>query len=305
MAFEARVLNPNISNIPELLKAQAHWLCWKKGEAKPNGRYGKFPTDTSGKVINAHDISHHVDINTAYESYLANKANIAGIAFDLPNEPVIYGYTANGLPLYLIGGDIDECITIINKRPCLNQQAKDDLKALGNPYWEISPSGTGIRWFGLYTKPLKGGNKGGREMYSKGRFLTITGKSKGGDVCLLPSNIELLEHEWFGNAKGTDINNDLPAHLLKTKYEMPEVINDGEGRNQGVLQIAGSLRGKGLSQDEIELACIGFNKQRINPPLPIEKVLDIARRYAQEDHAQLNLLTPTHNSGKKFDLNLR
>ena len=298
--MQAVVLTPNINKIPELLSSQPHWICWKKTELKPNGRYGKLPTNIQGKVINAHDISQHVDLVSAYQNYSANKENIAGIALDLPTEPVIYDYTDNGEPLYLIGGDIDECVTIKDNRPTLSKQAVDDLKALGNPYWEISPSSTGIRWFGLHTKPLKGGNKDGREMYSQGRFLTITGQSKGGDIRPLPSDIESLEQEWFGRKTTHQINDDLLAHLPNQKYEMPEVINDGEGRNNGILQLAGSLRGKGLSQDEIELGCLGFNQQRINPPLPIEKVLDIARRYSEHlPNQTTNKPTP-----KEFQLNL-
>lgn len=298
--MQAVVLTPNINKIPELLKSQLNWICWKKTELKPNGRYGKLPTNIQGKVINAHDISQHVDLASAYQSYSANKENIAGIALDLPNDPIVYGHTNDGKPLYLIGGDIDECVTIKDNSPTLSKQAVDDLKALGNPYWEISPSSTGIRWFGLHTKPLKGGNKDGREMYSQGRFLTITGQSKGGDIRPLPSDVESLEQEWFGRKTTHQINDDLLAHLPNQKYEMPEVINDGEGRNNGILQLAGSLRGKGLSQDEIELGCLGFNQQRINPPLPIEKVLDIARRYSEHlPNQTTNKPTP-----EEFQLNL-
>lgn len=278
----------------------------EKAGLKPNGRYGKLPVNTEGILINAHDVSHHVDLETAYQSYTSNKSQLAGIAIDLPATPITYGYTDVGEPLYLIGGDIDECVTITDGKIKISDQAKSDLNELCQPYWELSPSGTGIRWFGLHIKPLQGGNKNGREMYSRGRFLTVTGKSKGGQITTLPSNIETLEQEWFRSTKSTDINSDLLAHLSPTPYQLPERINDGEGRNSGLLSYAGHLRAKGLSQEEIELGCIGFNQQRINPPLPLERVLDIARRYDEQkqNSNRFESIGAAYTSKKEFELKL-
>lgn len=303
---EALVIPPNPQNIPTMLKEKNNWLCWKKTEPKPNGRYGKRPVNIHGRPINAHDVSHHVDLETAYRSYASNTSQLAGIAIDLPATPITYGYTDVGEPLYLIGGDIDECVTITDGKIEMSDQAKSDLNKLCQPYWELSPSGTGIRWFGLHTKPLRGGNKNGREMYSSGRFLTVTGKNKGGQITTLPPNIEALEQEWFRSTKSTDINSDLLAHLSPAPYQLPERINDGEGRNFGLISHAGHLRAKGLSQEEIELGCIGFNQQRINPPLSLEKVVDIARRY-DEQKQSLSGSKPigtAYTSKKEFELNL-
>ncbi len=306
MQNQELVIPPNTQNIPSLLKERNNWLCWKKAEPKPNGRYGKRPANINGRLINAHDTAEHVDLETAYQSYISNKSQLAGIALDLPVEPIIYGYSNTGEPLYLIGGDIDECVVIKDGKLTLSAQAMSDLKQLYQPYWEISPSGTGIRWFGLHTRPLKGGNKNGREMYSSGRFLTVTGKSKGGQITTLPSSIEVLEREWFGSTKSADINSDLLAHLSSTPYQLPQRINDGEGRNAGLLSHAGHLRAKGLNQEEIELGCIEFNQQKINPPLPLEKVLDLSRRYAEEKITANNPepIGVAYSRKKEFELNL-
>lgn len=303
---KAVVLKPNPSKIPELLKKQSNWICWKKSDPKPNRRYGKLPTNIKGAVINAHDIKHHVDLETAYQTYASNTDQLAGIALDLPVDPVINSYNDSGEPLYLIGGDIDECITITDNKLVISEQAKSDLKALCQPYWELSPSGTGIRWFGLHTRPLKGGNKNGREMYSKGRFLTVTGITKSGELTQLPPNIELLEREWFGSTRTVDINSDLLTHLQREQYHEPDLINDGEGRNAGILKHAGHLRAQGLSQAEIEEACLVFNRKKLNPPLEESKVLDIARRYAEEKSTPCKSepIGAAHPAKKEFELNL-
>jgi len=52
------VIAPNLEKIPALLKQKSNWLCWKRTELKPNGRYGKLPTNVNGGVINAHDTNH-------------------------------------------------------------------------------------------------------------------------------------------------------------------------------------------------------------------------------------------------------
>ena len=71
---------------------------------------------------------------------------------------------------------------------------------LGRPYFEVSPSGTGLRFFVLYAEPIKGGNKNGRELYSGGRFLTITGRGRG-KIRAVGRELAALEHEWFGERK--------------------------------------------------------------------------------------------------------
>jgi len=57
-------------------------------------------------------------------------------------------------------------------------------------------------------------------------------------------------------------------------------IHDGQGREGFILQRAGELRARGISQTEIEETLLALNVAKIDPPLPDEIVLDRARRYA-------------------------
>ena len=60
--------------------------------------------------------------------------------------------------------------------------------------------------------------------------------------------------------------------------EIPE-----KTRHKTLLSLAGSMRHRGMSADEIGLALLGVNQRRCKPPLPDEEVLrlagDVARRY--------------------------
>jgi AAA domain/Bifunctional DNA primase/polymerase, N-terminal/Primase C terminal 1 (PriCT-1) len=61
-----------------------------------------------------------------------------------------------------------------------------------------------------------------------------------------------------------------------------EKLREGD-RHRKLLSLAGSMRHRGMTGDEIALALLGVNAQRGDPPLPDEEVIelarDIARRY--------------------------
>ena len=170
-------------NIPDLLKNTDRWGLWCRGKDKPGGRYGKAPVDPeTGLNTNAHNPDVWRSLDEALRIYKVGQirtTKVAGISFDLPTEPEPISHRPDGTPLYLIGLDFDLCVTEADGKPVVSDEVQEVLKILSSPYNEISPSGTGIRAFVTYPKPLKGGNKDQREMYSKGRFLTVTGHGSG------------------------------------------------------------------------------------------------------------------------------
>lgn len=64
-------------------------------------------------------------------------------------------------------------------------------------------------------------------------------------------------------------------------FTTPDLIRDGEGREDFVLRYAGHLRGKGLDQSTVERTLLDYNQLHISPPLDQEVVLDRSRRYQQ------------------------
>src|SRR5579871_6151277 len=174
-------------SIPALeeLKALNQWVVWRYTEredgtvTKPpfnplTGRYAS-PTDP-----NTWSAFHHASIALKEGDY-------KGLGFAIRKE--------NGL----IVGDLDACI---GKDGKIEDWAMDIVRTL-NTYTEISPSGTGLRFIVKGTLPdclkksldlpkLEGIEKSpGIEMYTKDRYVTITGKHLEGT----PETIEERQEE--------------------------------------------------------------------------------------------------------------
>ena len=156
------------TNIPIALQSENRWIVWKK--EKRNGKYTKVPYDArTGDFAKSNDPStwtsytqaHDVAAVSEYDGvgYMLHGSNLVGIDFD--------GIIDDGLP---------------------EPYVLDILKQLGNPYAEITPSGTGIRAFVECSKlppgsrkfsvKKKGVEKCGAEIYAGnegGRYLTVTG----------------------------------------------------------------------------------------------------------------------------------
>ena len=198
------VLKVQPKNIPPLLKNTDRWSLWCRGKDKPGGRYGKFPIHPeTGIKTDPHNPDAWRSLDESLRIYKFGQirtTKVAGITFDLPAKPEPICYRQDGTPLYLIGLDFDLCVDDADGKPVVTDEVQNILTTLGSPYYEISPSGTGIRAFVTYPKPLKGGNKDQREMYSRGRFFTITGHGSG-DIIEAPQVLEQLESECFGKPK--------------------------------------------------------------------------------------------------------
>ena len=176
----------NVVGIPSELKNLKRWVVWR-AEHHDNGKFGKIPTDTvSGLKLRWSDSGNwmrFVDAVAAYE-----RGGFGGIGIVLSNQHPV---KVNRKDLYLVALDYDSAASSMT-------EIKEDWLALGKPYLEVSPSGKGLHMFALSAKPPKGGNKGnGREMYSSGRFMTVTGHSTKGTIKEATSELITLEQKWF------------------------------------------------------------------------------------------------------------
>lgn len=174
------------SNIPTLLKQEKRWLCWKAGPLKSGGKFGKITIDPiSGRNINGRDQAHWLTFASAMDALRHGIAH--GIGFALSTQrPILVDSTS----YYVTVLDFDDCLMRMSEIEAL-------WLGLGKPFAEMSPSMRGIHMWGLCREALTGGNAGnGRELYSDGRFVTMTGISAKGTFGACQA-LAKVQQAWF------------------------------------------------------------------------------------------------------------
>lgn len=154
-------LIPNFENIPLELRSRP-FVLWR-AEGGPGEKPRKVPyiAGTTNSRASSTDPATWRTFDEATASYM--QGGFTGI-----------GIVLNGSGL--VGVDIDHCVASGIPDPT----ALTFLDQLGAGYIERSPSGTGLRAFG-YAENLQTGAKGkfrgmDLELYSTGRYLTVTGQ---------------------------------------------------------------------------------------------------------------------------------
>jgi hypothetical protein len=154
-------LLPRLDNISHELRVQARWVVWRA-----EGPKGQKPTKVpyNPTLHNTHAKSNDPETWGTFEQAEAAHAEggYTGIGFMLSNDG-------------LVGIDIDKCVL----NGVIAFAATELMDKLGVSYFELSPSGTGLRGFG-YADILDKGTSGtfnglNVELYSNVRFLTVTG----------------------------------------------------------------------------------------------------------------------------------
>ena len=150
-------------SIPQELKDLKQWVVWKLEIGKDN-RLTKVPyrIDLPGAKASATNPKSWTTFKNAVFT-LENEKGYAGIGFVFTeSDPYI-------------GIDFDKCIE--KETGLVYPSLEQDILSL-NSYTEISQSGTGIHVIGRGTNPDpdgKGSKNGNFEMYSSGRYFTLTG----------------------------------------------------------------------------------------------------------------------------------
>jgi hypothetical protein len=209
-------LSPNFERVPAELKALKNWVLWVpicKG-----AKYTKRPIQPSGygaNVTNPNHWSSFEDVKQAYEravqrGYIefkgktAQRIPIGGVGFVFDGQ-----IDANGL--VLAGVDFDKVISG-NEIASL---AQERIKRLGS-YTEQSVSGSGLHMI-VKARPLERGVAyDGVEMYTSGRFFTMTGRApENSHIASAPDEFAALAEELRASSSaGTD--NAPPAESKQT-----------------------------------------------------------------------------------------
>lgn len=245
-------------NIPQELKSLPQWVCWRyetRGEKRTklpiNPKTGALASSTDpltwatfGEATLALDWGHH-----------------DGIGFV---------FTAND-PYFMVdldsGRDMD--VTL---------QWADQIVSRFPIYWEVSPSGCGLRGIGRGVLPSGGNRKGKIELYDRGRFATITGASLDGDEIGDDCTAELARFhaELFEPviAVGTPVQPAAPTLSLTDD----EVLERALGARNGA-KLRSLLEGDTSaydSQSEAELAAVGCLKFWTQDAEQLERILRLS-----------------------------
>ena len=177
-------MKPDLPKIPQELKALPNWVVWRieNREGKPT----KVPYNAAHPKQNA-----KANVPTTWGTYdEAVKAYEAGSFTGV-------GYEFSGADPFC-GIDLDHCRNPETGE--IKESARKIIKKL-NSYTEVSPSGTGLHVWVKGLLPPGRRKQGGFEIYSDGRYFTLTGHHLKGTPPTIEdrqAEIEVLHLEIFG-----------------------------------------------------------------------------------------------------------
>ncbi len=157
-------------NIPEELTERPQWVCWRFEER--DGKKTKVPyTPGTERRASSTDLMTWRTFEEAFAAYEFGYDDLSDIEYGEPSYDGIGFAFSDGDPF--CGVDLDKC-----RDPETGDTAPWAMEIIDRAhegYIEVSPSGTGIHI--IIQGSVRGGGmrKGPVEMYSRGRYFTITG----------------------------------------------------------------------------------------------------------------------------------
>ena len=223
--LKVAMLQPRFENFPKELQRHDQWVVWKGKKILYD------PTRLNSKA-NVNDPYSWGSFNQADAAY--SEGGWLGVGFVL---------TGNGIA----GVDLDKCV--IDGEP--NKDALQLMADLEAPYIEYSPSGNGLRAFGFSTQSITGvrGQLDGLsvELYTKGRYLTVTGHViKNEPLKVFRGFEELAVKLRRQPTEGTDSNTSVTSvSSVGEQFVFPaNTVPTGIGqRHRAVFELARWLKG--------------------------------------------------------------
>lgn len=230
-------ITPNFAAMPVELRRLPRWVTWsaeqREGKAKPD----KVPyrADLPNTRASVSDPDTWCTFEQVKAAYLEGDRTGIGVVLDGTGD--------------LAGVDIDGCRDA--QTGAINPAALALLEELGARYVEVSPSGTGLRAFG-YAPPLETGAAGTLdgmklELYSKGRYLTLTGEPvKAGPLAPLRGFGELAERIRAGRKVNPDTGEIERTAPDERHAELVRRIHSGDVYHDSLRDLAASLVASGM-----------------------------------------------------------
>jgi len=226
------------SQIPPDIADLQQWVLWKY--VKKDTGFTKVPYQLNGLKAAVDNPNTWTDIESAIDIYRENISKVAGIGFVFhESDP-------------FVGVDLDNCL----KDGELLDWAKDIVRRFGDTYGEVSPSGTGLKFWcrGKIERATTFAYKEGRiEIYSHTRYFTFTGR-----------RWKYSTNEIHDAQPTLDYLNSLSPNIKSKGFKLPERILQGTQHNTIVSYVC-SLWARNLSPTEIA-HIIRAEAQRFDTP---------------------------------------
>jgi hypothetical protein len=286
------------SLIPKLLIDQEKWLGWKKGETDSRGKFPKYPVDPKHTFkISFQDRNNLMSFNYALTSFKSNTL-LSGLGYKLDPEAIYEGK-------YLVGVDIDLC----------EGRGKEEFdlfrSELNGTYSETSPSGKGIRLFGLTKDLCSNWSHNHIEVYLQNRWLTITGMNQCGEIVDITDALKKFNDKYSGskpykNKKTIDVIliPPTPDDIANIKYLLSLINADCSGidyRNIifSLLSLSWGQLGIDIAEDWSRTALDRWNEDYFQ---------DLVNRYDEnreiliDEHSNTKITVGTllHHAGEAF-----
>jgi putative DNA primase/helicase len=182
--------------IPAELKQLNQWVTWKY---EFRGKWTKPPYQVNGRdYAKSSDPATWGAFHDALKTYQSRQVDGVGIALAVDTG--------------IVGVDLDHCYN--PKTKSFEQWATKIIGHL-NSYTEASPSGTGVRILLKGKLPTGGRKRGNIEIYSTGRYLTITGR--------------VLQNKSSIESRQAEIDAFLQEHFPPEPKSKPNSAGDGNG----------------------------------------------------------------------------
>jgi hypothetical protein len=216
-------IRPNFDRMPAELTGLRNWVLWVP--VWKGSKWTKVPIQVSGYGASTTNPAHWNSFDAVRQAYEAadqrGYVELRERGKPPQNVPIGgVGYVFDGQPdqggLVYAGIDFDHAISAEGK---ITSLAAERIRRLGS-YFETSVSGRGLHGI-VKAKPLAGGiAHNGVEMYTAGRYFTMTGSTSGtGAIVGAEREFEVLASELrdakCGDAKGADAKHlgNFPARL--------------------------------------------------------------------------------------------
>jgi len=156
------VNQPITENIPEQLTERPQWVCWRQEER--DGKPTKVPyTPGTARRASSTDLMTWSTFDQALAAYEAGEPPYHGVGFCFSSADPF------------VGIDLDRCRDPEDGE--ITGWAQKIISRVQEGYIEASPSGTGVHIIVQGAVRDGGMRKGKVEMYSRGRFFTMTGRT--------------------------------------------------------------------------------------------------------------------------------